>query len=300
MATLANYENIFINAYKGKSAKAYCHYVDQIDKLCQKNNQSIEYWVNYIINNKNKINNPVEYFLINTNINHLLKTSTWKPKTQQNYRSGLKKFAAVVFGIFYANTWMSMVTDDDLLCKMVAQNALFPSKAVVDDVIKGKLGTTFNKKASSISGYHNLYASWDYMSHYRDNSIKKDTQVQDYINFQGTLPYKIADNNTFANLYIKRAIQISIENKYKIKLNGAKFRDYEACHIWDLPGDRHYYASIANLVLLPRALAQLTDHNDAVKELLRYEVYKRFGFIPKGYNPPTCPKKYNTYIWRVI
>lgn len=301
MATLANYTDFFTNAYKGKCLNSYCSYVNRIEIQYQKNNhnQSIADLIDNAINKK--IDNPVEWLLTEININNLLNTIAVKPKTRKSYRSGFKTFASVVLGVFYANTWMSLVTDDDLLCSIVAQNALFPSDKIVDAVRNGHLGTKVNIKASSVPGYKNPFASWDYMSHYRDNSLKKGTQVSDQISFPGTLPYKIADDNTCANQYIKNAIKISIEDKYKIKLNGAKFRDYEACHVWDIPSDRLYYASIANLVLLPRALAQLTDHNDAVKELLRYEVYIRFGFIPKGQKPPTKPpKKYNTYNWRAL
>ena len=74
-----------------------------------------------------------------------------------------------------------------------------------------------------------------------------------------------------------------------------------SCTIWNrgLPGDRRYYASIANLILLPRALAKLTDHNDEVKKMLRYEVFKRFGFKPEEQtDDPEKPKNYNNYVWR--
>ena len=52
------------------------------------------------------------------------------------------------------------------------------------------------------------------------------------------------------------------------------------------------------MILLPRALAKLTDHNDAVKELLKYEVFIRFGFKPDEEGVPAEPKDYNKYIWR--
>lgn len=47
------------------------------------------------------------------------------------------------------------------------------------------------------------------------------------------------------------------------------FSDYVACHIWDNPDDCRYYTSIANLVLVPRAIYGLTDHCEEVKAVLR-------------------------------
>ena len=98
---------------------------------------------------------------------------------------------------------------------------------------------------------------------------------------------------------IKNAIIESFKRNYVCILTDFSYlRDYEACHIWDMPGDRRYYASIANLILLPRALAKLTDHNETVKKLLRYEVFKRFGFKPEGQSEPERPNNYYKYVWR--
>ena len=111
----------------------------------------------------------------------------------------------------------------------------------------------------------------------------------------------IADDNTIANQAIKKAIIESYRRKgiESVIDDISLFKDYEACHVWDRPTDRRYYASIANLILLPRALAQLTDHCDEVKELLRYEVFRRFGFKPdEEAQAPKQPAKYARYKWR--
>jgi hypothetical protein len=52
--------------------------------------------------------------------------------------------------------------------------------------------------------------------------------------------------------------------------------------------------------LVPRAFADLTDHCDPVKELLRYEAFKRFGnvSVPNGKTVPSRPKYYGNIIWR--
>ena len=108
----------------------------------------------------------------------------------------------------------------------------------------------------------------------------------------------IADDNTLANRAIKNAVVESFNHKFgPSKIPFGCFKDYETCHIWDLPGDRRYYASIANLVLIPRCLAALTDHFQDVKDLLRKEAFNRFGFVPDGEAVPAC-KHYNKITWR--
>jgi hypothetical protein len=73
------------------------------------------------------------------------------------------------------------------------------------------------------------------------------------------------------------------------------FKGFEACHIWENTCyDERYHTSVANLVLIPREIAGLTDHCDAVKELLKYESFKRFGFKPDSENnTPNKPKNYD-------
>lgn len=44
--------------------------------------------------------------------------------------------------------------------------------------------------------------------------------------------------------------------------------------------DARYHTSVANVVLLPREIAGLTDHCQTVEDLLKYEAWKRFGFKP--------------------
>jgi hypothetical protein len=108
----------------------------------------------------------------------------------------------------------------------------------------------------------------------------------------------IADDNTLANRAIKTAVLKSFELKFgSSKYSYTYFRGYAACHIWDLPDDRRYYASIANLVLIPRSLAALSDHFPEVRNLLRLEAYKRFGFIPDGM-PLPASKNHSQVVWR--
>ena len=291
----------------GVGNKLYYNYVCHIENLCQKvNGHSIADWINQEMSSNST--DPIDN--LEKHINTLLLSAplSWTPKTKSNYKSGFIKFIHVVLGLFYGNIWLNVGNYNKLFCDLIAANTLFAAYDVVKDVINGKLGTQFNiNTKKSQSGYNNPFASWDYMDHFRNNQLPKNTKVPDPTFpalFPGAHPYKVADDNTYANQYIKKAIIESFERKYNTHFSGVSytwFKNYEACHVWDFPDDRCYYASIANLVLVPRALAQLTDHNNAVKELLRYEVYKRFRFYPKTKNitPPNKPKYYPK-VWRQL
>ena len=234
--------------------------------------------------------------------------------SKYQYVCNFKRFVQVVMGFFYANTYMTMGKHDDFFCQLIAENALFVDPKVVEDVRQGKLGTDYNKACAKKAGtpldktkYNNPFASWDYMEHFRDNKLKKnkikykfDPKYLFYKRmYPGIKPMMAVDDNTLANQYFKKAILESCKNGFITSSMWTKFKDYEVCHIWDKPGDRRYYASICNLVLIPRALAQLTDHNDAVKSLLRNKVHDLFDFIPEGETLPQKPHNYK-YQWRTI
>jgi hypothetical protein len=91
------------------------------------------------------------------------------------------------------------------------------------------------------------------------------------------------DDNTYANGAVKRALGVS-----RTDLLG-----FEACHIW--PGtcyDERYHTAIANLVLLPRALAGLTDHDGEVRAVLQYRSYELYGWHPAETSKPMRPESY--------
>ena len=54
---------------------------------------------------------------------------------------------------------------------------------------------------------------------------------------------------------------------------------------------------IANLVLLPRALAALTDHSPEVQQVLQFRSFELYGWYPAGQEQPTKPAHYPTE-WR--
>lgn len=270
------------------STNSYISYIKNID---ERNEHETSIWLVGVIKRCKESDDPLDIVMDKVKkINGL----------DGKVISGFKKFVQCILGFYFANTWLQIDKDDSLFCALVAKNALFASKEVVEAVKKGELGGPENIKKKG-----NRYASWDYMAHARNtNMIRNKRKAYKDPDPSKTAPYQlgdiISDDNTIANQAIKKAVIESYKRNYNCIMTDFSFlRDYEACHIWDLPGDRRYYASIANLILLPRALAKLTDHNDEVKKLLRYEVFKRFGFKPdEQTDDPEKPKYYNNYVWR--
>lgn len=284
-----------IDYYAAAYGSQYLGYIKAIDK---KNGGKTAGWIDSVIRKKGTVQDVLELF-----DQFFMNNSSLSAKTISNYRSGFIKFSEVIIGLFSANTWMtrSQRRSTRYLCQLVADNAIFASKEVVEMIRNGKLGTddNINKKG-------NEYASWDYMLHIRDTKHKKGSVIPGdkslyqilCIDYPQVSRDVIADDNTLANRAIKTAVLKSFELKFgSSKYSYTYFRGYEACHIWDLTDDRRYYASIANLVLIPRALAALTDHFQEVKDLLRVETYKRFGFIPDGM-PLPASKNHSQVVWR--
>jgi hypothetical protein len=69
---------------------------------------------------------------------------------------------------------------------------------------------------------------------------------------------------------------------------GVKFKygTVSACHIWEKTATRpNCYTALANLVLLPRAIAGLSDHWPLAWAFLRWKSYKAFKWSPSGRAP---------------
>lgn len=201
-------------------------------------------------------------------------------KTISNWRMGYSYFAHVILGYYYASVWFVLTVSPFQLCQMIASTALFASADVVKDVIKGRLGTEENL------GIGNPDASWDKYLHVRNTSVKKGTVLPNG---------KIADDNTYSNYYIKRAIHLSGPLKV---FPQKKYHGYTACHIWDTNSYPYLHASIKNLVLIPSGLASATDFVPEVQEILRYHAQQIFGLIPNGNSALSTPSIYSKIKWR--
>lgn len=90
------------------------------------------------------------------------------------------------------------------------------------------------------------------------------------------------DNNTYANVAIKRATGLQRTAK-----------GFETCHIWPRTCyDERYHTAPANLVLLPRALASLSDHDPEVLRVLQYRAFELYGWWPEDEPQPVKPDFY--------
>lgn len=92
----------------------------------------------------------------------------------------------------------------------------------------------------------------------------------------------ILDDNSYPNRCIKAALKNYLG--YTVAQN-----EYNVCHIWDefTNGDKtcydpRYFANLGNLVLVPKALASLTDYLPQVKNALKVRAYQLFKLIPEG------------------
>lgn len=92
----------------------------------------------------------------------------------------------------------------------------------------------------------------------------------------------VLDNNTWANHTLKRALS-----------HLGKFTDFAVCHIWPQTCyDERYHTMPANLVLLPRELAGLTDHNREIEQCLQYRAWELYCWHPEESPQPTKPNNY--------
>jgi len=95
------------------------------------------------------------------------------------------------------------------------------------------------------------------------------------------------DDNSYANVAIKRALGL-----------GKSADGFEACHIWPLTCyDERYHTAVANIVLLPRALAGLSDHDIEIQRALQYRAYELYKWWPMEMPQPVKPTFYPSE-WR--
>jgi hypothetical protein len=98
----------------------------------------------------------------------------------------------------------------------------------------------------------------------------------------------ILDDNSYANIAMKQAIGIPRQH----------IVGFETCHIWpESCYDEHYHTAVSNLVLLPRSLAGLTDHNPDIQLALQYRAFELYRWHPADQAQPVKPAGYPTN-WR--
>jgi hypothetical protein len=68
---------------------------------------------------------------------------------------------------------------------------------------------------------------------------------------------------------------------------------FECCHVWPKTcDDARYHTVIANLVLIPAALASLTDYDGGVQAALQYRAFELYNWHPDENPAPVRPVRY--------
>ena len=276
-AILADFEDYVARCVTDNvaSQKSYISYVKSLDKAnggltCQ--------WLKAAAENED----PIKYL---SNIFDEYFQSNLDKTFQNQWKTGLSRLGDFICGFTNSSTNLHSIKNfDSIACELVAQSAIFCPKEIFEKVKKGELGSRENKDVG------NIYGSWYNCKYQRAKHFQKRGEKCGNITF---------DDNTYANNAIKLAVLKGLE-KYGIHGNSRQiFKGFETCHIWpDTCYDARYHTSVANVVLLPREIAGLTDHCQAVEDLLKYEAWKRFRFKPDEEDVPQRPKNYSKIVWR--
>ena len=93
------------------------------------------------------------------------------------------------------------------------------------------------------------------------------------------------DDNTYPNAQMKAMAA----KRYNLAP-----RSYTTCHIWEQTCyDTRYHTCIANLVLLPSAIASLSDFDKQIQDILKFRAWELFKWSPSGKRVPK-PSHYPT------
>ncbi|MDO5858600.1 hypothetical protein Q2490_15045 [Myroides odoratimimus] len=96
------------------------------------------------------------------------------------------------------------------------------------------------------------------------------------------------DDNTYANSAIKEILGFKGKTKKNIE-------NMNTCHIYDESCyNEEYHTKIENLVLIPKAIAQLSDHYEEVKRVLKFRSYELYGWYLPSEGIPVKPDNYPT------
>lgn len=96
------------------------------------------------------------------------------------------------------------------------------------------------------------------------------------------------DHNTYANFAIK----------YATGLKRGSNCNFAVCHVWDRTCyDERCHTCIANLVLIPRAVAGASDHDARTIECLKWRSFELYQWYPPNEKKPKMPNKY-PQVWR--
>ena len=95
---------------------------------------------------------------------------------------------------------------------------------------------------------------------------------------QGWKGNEYLDDNTYPNAQMKAVAA----KRYNLAPRG-----YTTCHIWEQTCyDTRYHTCIANLVLLPSAIASLSDFDKQIQDILKFRAWELFKWSPSGKRVP--------------
>ena len=261
-----------------KSQKSYLSYVRSLDKA---NEGQTSEWLKKAVASKTPIESLSQSFEQYFNAHP-------EKKAQTQWKTGLMRLGDFVCGITNSSVNLKSINIknfDLFACQLVAQSAVFCSKEIFKKVKDGDEGSGENQKQGG-----NEFGAWYHYTVKRTKESKKGGFDAEGVRL---------DDNTYANRAIKTAVLKGVKHYGIYTTSKRLFHGYEACHIWpETCYDARYHTSVGNIVLLPREVAGLTDHCQAVEELLKYEAWERFRFKPIGEDIPTKPKYYNDIVWR--
>jgi hypothetical protein len=223
----------------------YCTWVRTVDKTGASLGKDIATFISSVLANPSK----KTAIIIENEINNYFAFVTPGLKTLStpivNYQSAFKSFANFIFGYYNGTVWMPLDKFQVLFCQLVASSCLIVSKDVYDDVCNGKLGAVQNLGKNK----KNNYCSWYNGKYIRLNSVKKGTVIPAGTTLPNgfVVPHDvIADDNTYANQAIKRAMVETFKRKGMPVAAWNHFSDYMACHVWDKTDDPWYYTNVDN------------------------------------------------------
>lgn len=75
---------------------------------------------------------------------------------------------------------------------------------------------------------------------------------------------------------------------------------WSVAHVWDDAKDRDIYTRLANLALVPKAFASLTDGDGPLTAYLRYHAFAKYAWYPANKAKPRKPDEYDSIEWRYL
>lgn len=114
-------------------------------------------------------------------------------------------------------------------------------------------------------------AAYPYHRRYKAGEKKGDTEVvvDEHTGKQYTVHI---DDNQMPQKMMREVLR----NRYNRSYEG-----YHVCHIWqNTCQDRHCFTNYANVILLPNALASLSDYGDDTIEILMKKSHEKFSWLP--------------------